>query len=108
MASNDETRRAVEEARQLARIEGHLNQHDRQLDAITAQVGTNTGELRSLGRSIDRLRADFEASIAVAKARAEDAELAAKRQVTGRQLYLAAAGVVISLTSVLAAGGVFH
>lgn len=98
---------AEERARDAARIEAHLDSHDRQLGSVNRTVGTNTDELRALRTDLADLRADFRQSVAVQEARAKDAERAASQQVTSRQLYIAAAAIAISIISPLAASGAF-
>lgn len=105
-------RRAIEaaenRAKETARIEGHLAEHDRQLSAISATVNQTAGEQRAVSNQLNTLASKFEQSMAVTAARADDAAKAARKQVTSRELYITAIGVTASITVALAAAGAFH
>lgn len=107
----DRERRAIDlaekRARETARVEAHLAEHDRRLDRINAAIAENSGKLSGLSAEVSRLSGQFQQSVAVATARAQDAETLARKQVTSRELYITAFGVVVALVSALAAGGVF-
>lgn len=95
-------------ARAMARIDSHLDQHDRQLAGITDSVGRSASELRAVRESVADLRNEFRQSLAIAADRAQTAKEIAQKQVTSRELYLTAVGVTTAIISALAAGGVFH
>jgi hypothetical protein len=101
----EEERRAIalaeKRAQDAAKVESHLAEHDRRLEAINGSINKTAGELHGLNRQVNDLSAEFRQSLAVAAARAGDAERAAKRQVSSREFFLGLAGLALLLTGLL-------
>lgn len=110
-SDQEHERKAIELAERrataTAQIEAHLSEHDRRLERIGESVADTTASLRAVEREVGSLRAEFKQSLAITAARAQDAQALARKQVTSRELYVTAFGVVVALVSALAAGGVF-
>jgi chromosome segregation ATPase len=99
-------REAESRAREDAQVVARLDRHDEQMRSLRAELTAAGQERAALKQQLSDLNAAFQRSLTIAETRAKDAQDAARKQVTSRELYLTAAGVTAAIISALAAGGV--
>jgi hypothetical protein len=96
---------AFKRGAEMAEINARLADHDRHLGAINGSLDALTRETHAVSTRVETLSNKFDQGVAVATARAADAEKAARSQVSARQFYVGLIGAVTALGTLLAATG---